>query len=157
MSKVLVAAAGACALIAGAAVAGNAAQESPSAPAAAPAAQVRITDPELAGLTADEDTATSAAPVATRQPRRALCARVPKAIARTQALEKRLAADASTKGSLAWLKAKADAAQAAHQTELATSLERRLAFRKELAQFLPHRLELLQTAQKTVCAPGARA
>jgi hypothetical protein len=34
-----------------------------------------------------------------------------------------------------------------------TVLQNRLTFRKQLASFLPQRLELLQTARRTVCAP----
>jgi hypothetical protein len=108
-------------------------------------------------IAADGDTATPADLVqaaALGKRRGALCARVPRAITRTQDLEKRLAADASTQGSLAYLRARIDRAEAAHQDQLVTVLKNRLAFRTQLASFLPDRLALLQKAQSTVCAPA---
>jgi hypothetical protein len=145
-------------LAAGAAVAGTAAQQSPSAPPPAPPAQAPGTDAALAAMvTADEDTVPRSVPATRTPPRRTLCARVPAAITRTEALQKRLAADAGTQGSVAWLQAKVDAAEKAGRTEAVPALRNRLAFRTELAQLLPHRLEFLQTAQRTVCAPGAPA
>ena len=153
--------AGALVLVAGAAVAGSSAQGAPAAPVtvapvtAAPAATGGDAgdagDAELAAL------ATDTAKGATGARLKPACARLPGAVTRTQNLQKRLAADASTQGSLAWLSAKVAAAEKANRAELATALENRLAFRKELAQFLPHRLELLQKASSTVCAPGASA
>jgi hypothetical protein len=105
----------------------------------------------------DAATPTSASVRALGARRDLLCARVPRAIVRTRNLEKRLAGDASTQGSLAWLQTKIDKAEAAHQDQLVTVLENRLAFRKELASFLPQRLELLQKAQETICAPAPAA
>jgi hypothetical protein len=158
MPRSIAVGAAAVVLVAGAAVAGAAAQQSPSAPPPAPQAQAPVTDAALAAMvTADEETLPAAVPAAKTPPRRSLCARVPAAITRTQALQKRLAADAGTQGSLAWLQAKVAAAEAADRTEAAKGLRNRLAFRTELAQLLPHRLEFLQTAQRTVCAPGAPA
>jgi hypothetical protein len=154
-------AAGALTLVAGAAVAGSAAQAAPTAPVAvAPVAPAPAAaggdagdagDAELAALATDTEKGAAGAH------RKLACARVPNAVTRTQNLQKRLAADASTRGSLAWLGAKVAAAEKADRAELATTLKNRLAFRTELAQFLPHRLALLQKASSTVCAPGAAA
>ena len=163
MSRSIAVTAAACTLVAGAVVAGVAAQASPAAPAVAPQAQVQaqvqaVAEADITALAAvDEDAATGATAATVGQRRRALCARLPQAITRTQDLQKRLAADASTQGSLSWLSAKVAAAEKANRGGPATVLENRLAFRKELAQFLPHRLELLQKASSTVCAPGASA
>jgi hypothetical protein len=152
--KTLGIAGGACALLAGAAVAGTAANATPGAPvAAAPAAQTRLADADTGELALDaagDGTATDGGR------RQALCARVPKAVVRTQALEKRLAADASTKGSLAWLRTRIDEAKASNRDQVVTVLQNRLEYRTALAQFLPQRLALLQKAQTTVCAPGAK-
>jgi hypothetical protein len=154
--KSIAVAAGACALVAGAAVAGNAAHASPPAPAQAGTA---VSDADLTDL-AGTDPGTGAAPAgapagAVGQIRPKLCGRVPLAIERTQNLEKRLAADVGTPGSLAYLRHRIDAAQAAHETQLTATLTARLTYRKQLAVFLPQRLTLLQTAQTTVCAPTA--
>lgn len=155
MLKSMAVVAGACALVAGVAVTGNAAGTSAPAPQQAPArpqAQVESADAVVAELAADEADPSTGIAAARRQK---LCARVPNAVIRTQNLEKRLAGSASTKGSLAWLQAKVAAAEAANRTELATVLKNRLAFRTELAEFLPQRLALLQKAQSTVCAAAA--
>ena len=152
--KFLGVAAGACALVAGAVVAGNAAHASPPAPAQA---RLAASDADLAQLdAADASTAADVAGVANgvAHGRKRMCARVPRAIVRTQNLEKRLAADANTPGSLAYLQHRIDAAQAAHDTQLVTTLTNRMTYRKQLATFLPQRLTLLQTAQRTVCAPS---
>ena len=111
-------------------------------------------------IAADGDTATpaDAAQAQTLARRRdVLCGRVPNAIVRTQNLEKRLAGNVSTQGSLAFLQARIDKAEAAHQDQLVTVLQNRLTYRKQLASFLPQRLELLQTARRTVCAPRPAA
>ena len=145
--------AGACALVAGAALAGNAA----TTPAAAPPAPTTVVaaDAGATGLEAELVAGTASTDLPAR--RDLLCARVPHAILRTQNLEKRLAGDASTKGSLKWLQAQVDKAEAAGRTQAVTVLKNRLAFRTQLAQFLPQRLALLQKAQATICAPGAGA
>jgi hypothetical protein len=153
--RTILAAGGACALVAGVVVAGSMAGAASMAPAASvpPGGDVQLASAVLA---ASDDTAlpTSASVRALGAHRDLLCARVPNAIVRTQNLQKRLAGDASTQGSLAWLQAKIDKARAAHEDQLVTVLENRLVFRKELASFLPHRLELLQKAQGTICAPA---
>ena len=140
--------AGACALVAGAALAGNAATTPPPAPTTVVAADAGAT-----GLEAELVAGTASTDLTAR--RDLLCARVPNAILRTQNLERRLAGDASTKGSLVWLQAQVDKAEAAGRTRAVTVLKNRLAFRTQLATFLPQRLSLLQKAQTTVCAPGA--
>lgn len=153
MLKGLLATGAAGALVVGAAVAGSAAQAtSGNAPArattsAATSASSASTDDEL--LTA-LDSGSDATSAATRIPAR--CAKVPTAIQRTKDLEKRLAANASTPGSLAYLQHRIDAARSGHKDELVTRLQKRLEFRMQLAQFLPQRLALLQKAQTTICA-----
>jgi hypothetical protein len=154
--KSILVAGGACALVAGVAVAGSAtgaASSAPTVPAVTPVGDANLASAVIA---ADGDTATpaDAAEAQTLGRRRdLLCARVPHAIIRTQNLEKRLAGNASTQGSLAWLRTRIDKAQAAHQDQLVTVLQNRLTYRKQLASFLPQRLALLQTARHTVCAP----
>jgi hypothetical protein len=156
--KSILVAGGACALVAGVAVAGSAASSpspSPTVPAVAPVADANLA---AAVVAADSDATTpaDAAEAATLGKRRdLLCARVPNAIIRTQSLEKRLAADASTQGSLAWVRARVEKAETAHHDQVATVLKNRLAFRTQLAAFLPARLALLQKAQATVCAPAS--
>src|SRR4051812_40478268 len=142
-------AAGACALVAGAAIAGSAAHAAPA--AASPAAASAAASPAAASPAAG---ATSAG-VAAGRAHRKRCARVPTAILRTQNLEKLLAADASTKGSLAYLQRRIDTAEAAHRTALTAELKNRLTYRRQLATFLPQRLTLLETARTTVCAGTA--
>jgi hypothetical protein len=157
--RTILGAGGACALVAGVVVAGSMAGATSMAPAMAEPAggDVQLASAVMAASD-DAATPTPAAGVqALASHRDLLCARVPHAIVRTQNLEKRLAGDASTRGSLAWLQTKIDKAEAAHQDQLVTVLENRLAFRKELASFLPRRLQLLQKAQGTICAPAPAA
>jgi hypothetical protein len=79
------------------------------------------------------------------------CARVPHAVERTERLQARLAGDAETRGSLAFLEDRiARATQAGHD-DVATVLTARLEFRRELAGILPSRLEYLAVASD-VCA-----
>jgi hypothetical protein len=151
--KSIVVAGGACALVAGVAVAGSAAGAAPSGPAVPAVAPVGDTVLASAPTPPPATPADTAAAQTLGRRRDLLCARVPRAITRTQNLEKRLAGDASTKGSLAYLQARIDKVEAAHQDQLVTVLQNRLTFRKQLASFLPQRLELLQTARRTVCAP----
>ena len=82
------------------------------------------------------------------------CDRVPNAITRTENLQTRLAADASTRGSLAWLQGKADQAKSRNHDQRANDLANRLTVRKDLAALLPGRLVLLQQAQKVCAAHG---
>lgn len=146
----------ASALVAGAAVAGTSSHPASAAPPAA-SASASSDDVSLASaeVGADNDSAATTGDAqvqALGRHRERLCARVPSAITRTQNLEKRLAAGPSTQGSLAYLQARIDAAEAAHHDRLVTTLKNRLAYRTELASFLPDRLQLLQKAQTTVCA-----
>jgi hypothetical protein len=142
MLKALLVTGAATALVGGVAVAGNAAQ-TPSSPTATLAAA--STTP----ASADTSSATTGERLKER------CEDLPLRIQRTQALEKRLAGNASTKGSIAYLQARIDKARAAGDDALAAALEKRLEFRKALAGFLPHRLDLLNTASTTICsAPG---
>ena len=69
----------------------------------------------------------------------------------------RLAADASTRGSLAHLEARIAKAQAAGKTDLATALQNRLKVRQDLADLLPARIEQLKKAQSGICVDVAAA
>jgi hypothetical protein len=82
------------------------------------------------------------------------CARIPNLVTRTENLQTRLAADASTPGSIAWLEAKAAKAQAAGRDELAAALTARVAVRTELADLLPLRLEALDQAEQACTKAG---
>jgi hypothetical protein len=137
---------GACALV----VAGVAAGMSAAVSAQASTAQ----GPAMSAAAGTPSAAATALPDGDRLERRRdlLCARVPNAVDRTQQRITRLAGDASVRGSLAWVSARVDEAEAAGRDELATTLRNRLAFRRELAEFLPQRLELLEQARSTICA-----
>lgn len=155
MLKGLLATGAACALVGGVALAGHAA-EAPSAGTVAltttPAASV-----PAAGTTAGVQAAAAAdevAGVTTAATKKQRCERLPTRIARTQKLEQVLAADASTKGSIAYLRARIQEATAAHHEEQVEALNRRLEFRTALQGFLPQRLALLKTASSTICAPA---
>jgi hypothetical protein len=82
-----------------------------------------------------------------RQRAELACARIPNVVTRTENLQERLAGDASTRGSLAWLEARADEAEERGRDELATALRTRLEVRTELADLLPLRLEALADAE----------
>jgi len=155
MLKGLLATGAACALVGCVALAGHAA-EAPSAGTVAltttPAASV-----PAAGTTAGVQAAAAAdevAGVTTAATKKQRCERLPTRIARTQKLEQVLAADASTKGSIAYLRARIQEATAAHHEEQVEALNRRLEFRTALQGFLPQRLALLKTASSTICAPA---
>ncbi|MGF1664258.1 MAG: hypothetical protein ACFCVG_17645 [Kineosporiaceae bacterium] len=75
------------------------------------------------------------------------CARVPNVVTRTENLQERLAGDASTRGSLAWLEARAEQAEERGRDEAATALRNRLEVRTELVDLLPLRLEALVDAE----------
>lgn len=79
------------------------------------------------------------------------CARVPPLTERTQKLIDRLQADASTRGSLAWLEAKLDTARTHDKPQLATVLENRLTTRKAKLTLLQDRLTTLSSIE-TFCA-----
>jgi hypothetical protein len=75
------------------------------------------------------------------------CARIPNVVSRSENLQERLAGDASTRGSLAWLEDRAKEAEDLGRTELAQALRTRLEVRTELAELLPLRLEALADAE----------
>ena len=81
-------------------------------------------------------TATQAAAVGPSADKPAICARLDKISGRGQKLLTRLNADANTRGSIAWLNAKAAAATASGETELATLFTDRATRRTELVQTL---------------------
>jgi hypothetical protein len=67
------------------------------------------------------------------------CLRIPNFQIRTNNLITRLNADASTKGSLAWLQAQINDAKAKNRTQLATVLQNRLAVRTQTLKVLQQR------------------
>ena len=79
------------------------------------------------------------------------CNRLPARLARVQKLQARLDGDASTKGSIAALQARIDAATAAGKRDAVRLLTDELAIRKDVAGILPDRVAKLQDAQ-AVCA-----
>ena len=83
-----------------------------------------------------------------------VCARVPVALARVQKVQTRFAADASTKGSIAYLEARIAKAQADGKTDVVRLLTDRLTMRKDLAGILPDRLKQLQDSQEVCAAHG---
>lgn len=80
-----------------------------------------------------------------------VCARVPVALQRVQSVQTRFAADANTKGSIAYLEARIERLKAAGKTDAVTLLTNRLAVRKQLDATLPARIKQLQDAQ-VLCA-----
>lgn len=123
-----------------------------------------LTAGTTATATATATPATASAPAASTAPTSAeddrtqrlelACARVPNLLLRVEDVQTRLAADAGTVGSTAWLAAKAEAAESAGRTDLATVLRNRLRVRTELADVLPLRLENLQRAQEACTSAG---
>ena len=83
------------------------------------------------------------------------CARVPHAIDRATRLQHRLAADDSTRGSLARLHRQADRAAAAGHPAVAKLIGDRIALRQQLADQLPERLRLLNRAKQDCAAAQA--
>ena len=71
------------------------------------------------------------------------CLRIPNLELRTTNLITRLNGDASTRGSLLWLQAQIDDANAKGRTQLATVLQNRLKVRTESLQVLTNRQERL--------------
>ena len=69
-------------------------------------------------------------------------------------MQQRLAADAQTKGSLAFLQHRIDAAEQAGQDDLATVLGLRLQARQLRVEQLPKRLDLLEQAKATCDGAG---
>lgn len=79
------------------------------------------------------------------------CLRIPNIQIRTDNLIERLNGDASVRGSLAWLQAKIDKAQAEGRDQLVTVLENRLAVRTQTLEILEQRqLKLPELKQKCI-------
>lgn len=72
-----------------------------------------------------------------------VCARVPNLTTRTQNLLDRLPGDADQRGSIAWVRERADRAREAGREELATALDNRANLLAAKLDILPQRLELL--------------
>lgn len=72
-----------------------------------------------------------------------LCARVPNLTTRTQNLLDRLPGDADERGSIAWVRQRADRAREADRDELASALDNRANLLAEKLDTLPARQELL--------------
>jgi hypothetical protein len=85
------------------------------------------------------------------------CTRVPHLIERGEKVQPRLAGNAETRGSLAWLQARIDKAESESRDRAVKRLERRLERRTELAARLPERLETLRKAQTECAAAGLGA
>ncbi len=85
------------------------------------------------------------------------CDRIPNLLRRADNLEERLAGDADTRGSLAWLQARIAQAEAAGKTDRAAALEARLKVRQDVQQILPARVEQLKKAQSGICVDVAAA
>jgi hypothetical protein len=83
-----------------------------------------------------------------------VCKRVDKQLKRAGKVQARLAADASSRGSLAFLQARIDRAEQAGQDDLAKVLGLRLQLRRQVADQLPHRVDLLEQAQQTCQQAG---
>ena len=82
------------------------------------------------------------------------CTRVPHLVERGEKVQPRLAGDADTKGSLAWLQARVDRAEEEGRRRAVQRHERRLERRTELSKKLPQRLETLRKAQTECAAAG---
>ncbi len=143
--------AAAAALGAGGAAAASAAPTAAT-PAVPPAAAVQVR-PMVAATPTGADA--EAARAAAAQRLTVACARIPNLLIRSEKLQARLAADASTRGSIAWLQARVEAAQKAGRAELVTVLTNRLEVRRALQEALPGRTGRLRQAQQGVCAEAA--
>lgn len=75
-----------------------------------------------------------------------LCARVPNLVTRTQNLLDRLPGDADERGSIAWVRQRADRARDEGFADLATALDNRADLLAEKLDILPQRQELLTRA-----------
>lgn len=107
-------------------------------------------------VTVDGNTVTITTDLATVQ---AWCTRDQKAQARLTALQQRIQAGADTKGSVAWLRAKAAAAATAGHPEQAKRLNERADRRQDRLPQIANALTRLKNADTTVCSalPGAGA
>ena len=86
-----------------------------------------------------------------------LCARVGTAEGKVNAALARLQADASTKGSIAWLQAQIADATAKGKTEKATLLQGRLAERQAMVQVLQLKLTEIGNVKQICTAHGVTA
>lgn len=105
-------------------------------------------------VTVDGSTVTITTDLATVQ---AWCTRDHKAQSRLTALQQKIQADAGTKGSVAWLRAKAAAATTAGHPEQAKRLTERADRRDARLPQIANALTRLKNADTTVCSalPGA--
>jgi hypothetical protein len=85
------------------------------------------------------------------------CHRIPNALRRSANLQERLAGDADTRGSIAWLESKIDRAEAAGKADVVETLQARLTVREDLEKILPARVEQLRNAQAGICVDVAAA
>jgi hypothetical protein len=85
------------------------------------------------------------------------CARIPNLITRTENLQKRLPADASTKGSIAWVEKKAADATAKGRVDVATVLTNRATVMKAKQGTLATQLTNLHKAQDSCTQHGYTA
>jgi hypothetical protein len=85
------------------------------------------------------------------------CDRIPEVLARSERLGKRLAADASTPGSIAYVEAQAAKAAADGDTQRATRIKNRLAVLKDYQALLPDKVERLEAARDGICVDVAVA
>jgi hypothetical protein len=83
------------------------------------------------------------------------CRRVDRSIRRAEKVQKRIGAGADTKGSIAFLQRRIDAANLAGQKDLAALLSLRLQARQQIAGQLPKRIDLL-TQAKQICAKDGK-
>lgn len=89
---------------------------------------------------------------AAQQDRPAYCDRIDKALAKRQAVVARLGADANTRGSIAWLNAKAATATSAGNSELAKLYTDRAALRSQVLDPLNTVTADLQAVQQAHCS-----
>jgi hypothetical protein len=111
--------------------------------------------PMLGISVAQADTTPSPSASSSAAPRLArACGRIPHRIERLEKLQTRFHASADTKGSIAYLSARIDAAKGAGKTDLARLLNDRLAVRKDIDSQLPDILAKLQDAQQVCQHPA---
>lgn len=78
-----------------------------------------------------------------------MCARIPNLLARTDAQISRLPAGPETRGSIAWVKSRAQAASDRNRAQLATELNNRADVLTQKLALLPNQKAALQKAQQT--------
>ncbi|WP_088281975.1 hypothetical protein [Kineosporia sp. A_224] len=85
------------------------------------------------------------------------CDRIPEVLARSKRLGERLAADASTPGSIAYVEALAAKAAADGDTQRATRIKNRLAVLEDYQALLPDKVARLEAARDGICVDVAVA